>query len=252
MRWRAASTRTQSARAVRARAQPGRAFGRRALPIAFGSSPRRVRSTWRRRPSASPLSGSSGVAPSATRAALERLLELADERGEPSSYALQRLHVCELELRAGGGTRQRDSSTSGPNPRTTRCSCGRCTSGAARCSPSAEGRPPTRAAGQRRRSRAGRRPGLPGPAGGDARPGCCAPPGRARACGRSAALGLGAHRARRCRRPRGLPRGARPGRGARRPRRASSRPRRWPGASPSSQMRRLTPGGSRRLGAATR
>jgi DNA-binding CsgD family transcriptional regulator len=27
---------------------------------------------------------------------------MADERGEPSSYALQRLHVCELELRAGG------------------------------------------------------------------------------------------------------------------------------------------------------
>ncbi len=36
------------------------------------------------------------------RDALTRLLDLADERGEPSSYALQRLHVCELELRAGG------------------------------------------------------------------------------------------------------------------------------------------------------
>ena len=36
------------------------------------------------------------------RDALARLLELADQRGEPSSYALQRLHVCELELRAGG------------------------------------------------------------------------------------------------------------------------------------------------------
>ena len=35
------------------------------------------------------------------RAALTRLLAAADERGEPSSYALQRLHVCELELRAG-------------------------------------------------------------------------------------------------------------------------------------------------------
>jgi DNA-binding CsgD family transcriptional regulator len=37
-------------------------------------------------------------------AAREMLLEqlrTADERGEPSSYALQRLHVCELELRAG-------------------------------------------------------------------------------------------------------------------------------------------------------
>jgi DNA-binding CsgD family transcriptional regulator len=32
---------------------------------------------------------------------LTRFLALADERGEPSSYALQRLHVCELELRAG-------------------------------------------------------------------------------------------------------------------------------------------------------
>jgi DNA-binding CsgD family transcriptional regulator len=36
------------------------------------------------------------------RAELTRLLALADERGEPSSYALQRLHLCELELRAGG------------------------------------------------------------------------------------------------------------------------------------------------------
>ena len=27
---------------------------------------------------------------------------IADERGEPSSYALQRLHLCELELRTGG------------------------------------------------------------------------------------------------------------------------------------------------------
>jgi DNA-binding CsgD family transcriptional regulator len=36
------------------------------------------------------------------RTALNDLMELADERGEPSSYALQRLHVCELELRAGG------------------------------------------------------------------------------------------------------------------------------------------------------
>jgi DNA-binding CsgD family transcriptional regulator/DNA polymerase III delta prime subunit len=35
------------------------------------------------------------------RAELVRLLAVADERGEPSSYALQRLHLCELELRAG-------------------------------------------------------------------------------------------------------------------------------------------------------
>jgi DNA-binding CsgD family transcriptional regulator len=32
---------------------------------------------------------------------LTRQLAEADERGEPSSYALQRLHLCELELRAG-------------------------------------------------------------------------------------------------------------------------------------------------------
>ena len=38
----------------------------------------------------------------AARGALTPLLAAADERGEPSSYAIQRLHVCELELRAGG------------------------------------------------------------------------------------------------------------------------------------------------------
>ena len=37
----------------------------------------------------------------AARAILSRQLVEADERGEPSSYALQRLHLCELELRAG-------------------------------------------------------------------------------------------------------------------------------------------------------
>jgi DNA-binding CsgD family transcriptional regulator len=37
----------------------------------------------------------------AARAVLTRQLADADERGEPSSYALQRLHLCELELRAG-------------------------------------------------------------------------------------------------------------------------------------------------------
>jgi DNA-binding CsgD family transcriptional regulator len=35
------------------------------------------------------------------RETLERLLALADERGEAMSYALMRLHVCELELRRG-------------------------------------------------------------------------------------------------------------------------------------------------------
>src|SRR4051794_32858305 len=38
---------------------------------------------------------------SEARAVLGRLLALADERSEPASYALQRLHMCELELRAG-------------------------------------------------------------------------------------------------------------------------------------------------------
>ena len=38
----------------------------------------------------------------AARDVLTRQLAEADERGEPSSYALQRLHLCELELRAGG------------------------------------------------------------------------------------------------------------------------------------------------------
>jgi DNA-binding CsgD family transcriptional regulator len=37
----------------------------------------------------------------AARAMLTRLLKDADERAEPMSYALQRLHLCELELRAG-------------------------------------------------------------------------------------------------------------------------------------------------------
>lgn len=36
------------------------------------------------------------------RATLVHLLSVADERGEPISYALQRLHLCELELRSGG------------------------------------------------------------------------------------------------------------------------------------------------------
>ena len=37
----------------------------------------------------------------AARATLAQQLALADERGEPVSYALQRLHLCELELRVG-------------------------------------------------------------------------------------------------------------------------------------------------------
>jgi DNA-binding NarL/FixJ family response regulator len=39
---------------------------------------------------------------SGARTALTRLLSTADERGETNSYALQRLHLCELELRVGG------------------------------------------------------------------------------------------------------------------------------------------------------
>ena len=35
------------------------------------------------------------------RALLSAMLSIADDRGEPMSYALARLHVCELELRAG-------------------------------------------------------------------------------------------------------------------------------------------------------
>jgi DNA-binding CsgD family transcriptional regulator len=37
----------------------------------------------------------------AARRALARLLQQADDRGEAESYALQRLHLCELELRVG-------------------------------------------------------------------------------------------------------------------------------------------------------
>src|SRR5207253_9891280 len=38
---------------------------------------------------------------SQARKALDRLLALADERGEEASYVLMHLHLCELELRAG-------------------------------------------------------------------------------------------------------------------------------------------------------
>src|SRR5262249_28699322 len=39
--------------------------------------------------------------PGAARPALVGLLQQADDRGEAESYGLQRLHLCELELRAG-------------------------------------------------------------------------------------------------------------------------------------------------------
>ncbi len=64
---------------------------RRPTPFYIASSPERIagqRLVWR---------GEIGAA----RAILSRQLVEADERGEPSSYALQRLHLCELELRAG-------------------------------------------------------------------------------------------------------------------------------------------------------
>ena len=53
-------------------------------------------------PSAPPSNGSSGAASWNRRApALTTSLRRADEQGEPVSYALQRLHLCELELRTG-------------------------------------------------------------------------------------------------------------------------------------------------------
>jgi DNA-binding NarL/FixJ family response regulator len=60
-------------------------------PVFLAYSPERVaaqRLVWR---------GELGLA----RVAVTRLLSLADERGEAVSYALLRLHLCELELRAG-------------------------------------------------------------------------------------------------------------------------------------------------------
>ena len=62
-----------------------------ALPFYIANSPERIagqRLVWR-----------GEIA--AARTVLSRLLAEADERGEPSSYALLRLHLCELELRAG-------------------------------------------------------------------------------------------------------------------------------------------------------
>ena len=67
--------------------------------------------------------------------ALNRLLDMADERGEPSSYALQRLHLCELELRAGGWDVAEHLLDEWAESSNASCSSGRCTSGAARSSP---------------------------------------------------------------------------------------------------------------------
>ena len=89
----------------------------RSLRPRLGSQPRRRLDRRRVRPfrNASPVA--SYIAGSPERVAAQRLvwrgeierartllrrqLAAADERGEPSSYALTRLHLCELELRAG-------------------------------------------------------------------------------------------------------------------------------------------------------
>ena len=62
-----------------------------AEPVFLAASPERIaaqRLVWR---------GEFGAA----RASLIRLLQRADDQGEAESYALQRLHLCELELRVG-------------------------------------------------------------------------------------------------------------------------------------------------------
>jgi DNA-binding CsgD family transcriptional regulator len=87
-----------------------------ALAWARSLGGRPIDDVWERFRSASPGSFHIGHSPervagqrlvwrgeiAAARAVLTRQLAEADERGELSSYALQRLHVCELELRAGG------------------------------------------------------------------------------------------------------------------------------------------------------
>ena len=81
--------------------QPPRATGRRPLQALPRSLGRRLR-TWPSPRIGSPPCGSCGGATSIeARVRLARLLSAADERGEPTSYALQRLHLCELELRTG-------------------------------------------------------------------------------------------------------------------------------------------------------
>ncbi len=85
-------------------------------------------------------------------ATLARLLSVADERGELISYALQRLHLCELQLRTApaSGTRRRGCSTSGPA--TASCWSGRATSAAVRSSPPVAASPTRRSGGRGKRS----------------------------------------------------------------------------------------------------
>ena len=98
-----AGPRGGAARALRARlgTQPARTPDRRPLRAAFGTC-RTPPTTWSGRPSGSPASGSSGAARSSRRERLStRCVASPTSGASPCSYALQRLHLCELELRAG-------------------------------------------------------------------------------------------------------------------------------------------------------
>ena len=81
---------------------------------------------------------------------LNTLQVLAEERAEPSAYALQRLHLCELMLRTGDWATLNGCSTNGHPPLTASCCTGRCTSVAARFSQRDAETPTTRDAGARR------------------------------------------------------------------------------------------------------
>ena len=152
------------------------------------------------------------------RALLTNLLSMADDRGEPVSYALARLHVCELELRAGCvGVRSRPAPRMGralgaSAPRVADVRAVSC--------------PPGRGAGRSGRGRAlggrcdracGGEGDRLGPARGAAGPrnrGAARP--RSTAGGREPGPRLGAHAAGRSRGAGGLPGGTGPGRGPRR------------------------------------
>ncbi len=153
------------------------------------------------------------------RDALTSLLDMADERGEPSSYALQRLHLCELELRAGGwdaAARFLDEWSESSDrvlllwPMYERCrallAAGRGESD--RCVPLG-----------RRGDRPRQADGMSlGPSRDPPSAGGRAPPhAEPRSCGRDAPLRLGAHVARGGERSRRLPRGARARRSTGRP-----------------------------------
>ena len=82
-------------------------------------------------------------------------LRRAEERGEPSAYALIRLHLCELELRVGAWGEANDCSTTGEPPPTTRSCTGRCTSAAGRSWPRDAVTPRRRDAGAARPRQSG-------------------------------------------------------------------------------------------------